>query len=201
MKSFRSALLLAFALSTSACGIDAADAAPESASDAYDAQAQAASTMPPPLPNYCPSTIPALPAGMPTAPTPISQLGVGRPLYPLATNLLSAYTVIVTDPNNSNAFYAFGFDVRSQRVVFWLSGYKSRRELLRLNTQIAEDIEALEQSTGIDLGFTWGSSGQVGGPLIPRPGVAEGAWKVAVNNFYQLDDYLVAPSIPTRHVE
>ena len=194
MKPIRSALLLAFALSTAACGVDSSMESTEPAG--LDTQAQAASTLPPPLPNSCLSSIPAAPTGVPTAPTPISSLGLGRPFYPLSTNLLSAYTVIVTDPNDSNSFYAFGFDVRSQRLQFWVSGYKSRGELRRLNAQIAEDIEALEQSTGIDLGFTWGSSGQVGGPLIPRPGIYEGAWRVAFNNWYQLDEYLIAPRTP-----
>jgi hypothetical protein len=191
MKSIRSALLLAFALSTAACGVDAS--MESTASAGLDTMSQAATTAPPPLPNSCLSSIPAAPSAAPTAPTPISQLGLGRPFYPLSTNLLSAYTVVVTDPNDSNSFYAFGFDVRSQRTVFWVSGYKSRGELRRLNAQIADDIEALEQSSGIDLGFTWGSSGQIGGPLIPRPGVHEGAWRVAFNNWYQLDEYLVAP--------
>lgn len=190
MKSLRSALLLAFALSTAACGVDSSLESTEPAS--LESQPQSAIVVPL-LSNYCPGSIPAAPSGMPTAPTPISSLGLGRPFYPLSTSLLSAYTVIVTDPNDSNSFYAFGFDVRSQRVVFWVSGYKSRGELRRLNAQIADDIEALEQGTGIDLGFSWGSSGQIGGPLIPRPGVYEGAWRVAYNNWYQLDDYLVSP--------
>jgi hypothetical protein len=196
MKSLRSALLLAFALSTSACGIDAAEAAPES--ESLDVQTQAVDTL---VPNSCPATIPALPLNLPTAPTPISQIPQGRALYPVSTRLHSAYTVVVTDPNDANAFYAFGFDVRAQRVVFWLSGLKNQRELYRLNTQIAADLELIEQSSVMDLGFTWGSSGQVGGPLIPRPGVAEGAWKVAVNNFYQLEDILVKPGTPVRTME
>lgn len=191
MKSLRHALLVVCALSTAACGVDSASA-PDGA-DAPDTQVQAAASTQPPLPNSCLSSIPALPTGLPTAPTPMSQLPQGRALYLPGTHLLSAYTVVVTDPNDSNAFYAFGFDVRAQRGVFWLSGYKSRGDLRRLNAQLANDIEVIEQSSVVDLGFTWGSSGQVGGPLIPRPGIAEGAWKVAFNNHYQLDSTLVAP--------
>jgi len=193
MTSLRSALLLAFALSTSACGIDSEFAATEP--DALDTQAQAATTTPS-LPNSCLSSIPSAPAGLPAAPTPISSIPEGRAFYRPVTSLLSAYTVVVTDPKDSNAFLAFGFDVRSRHLKFYVSGSKSRGDLRRLKAQIAKDIEVIEQSTGMDLGFDWGSSGQVGGPLIPRPGVYEDAWKVAFNNHHQLGRHLVAPQIP-----
>ena len=194
MTSLRSALLLAFALSTSACGIDSESEFAATEPDALDTQAQAATT--PTLPNSCPGSIPCAPAGLPAAPTPISSIPEGTAFYRPVTSLLSAYTVVVTDPKDSNAFLAFGFDVRSQRLKFYVSGYKSRGDLRRLNAQIANDIEVIEQSTGMDLGFDWGSSGQVGGPLIPRPGVYEDAWKVAFNNHDQLGRHLVKPRIP-----
>jgi hypothetical protein len=191
MKPFRSALLLAFALSTSACGIDSESEFAATESDALDTQAQAATT--PSLPNSCPGNIPCAPAGRPTAPTPISSIPEGRALYRPVTSLRSAYTVVVTDPRDSDAFLAFGFDVRSRSLQFYVSGSKSRGDLRRLNAQIAKDIEVIEQSTGFDPGFDWGSSGQVGGPLIPRPGVYEDAWEVAFKNHDQLNRRLVTP--------
>ncbi|MCP3136196.1 RodZ family helix-turn-helix domain-containing protein [Pyxidicoccus xibeiensis] len=193
MKLLRHALLVAFTLSTTACNVEPELAGSESG--ALDVQSQAATTSPP-LYNYCPSSIPAAPPAQPNGPTPLSSIPAGTPLYAFATNLRSAYTVVVTDPADRNQFQAFGFDVVSRTLKFHVSGLKSRGELRRLNQQIAVDIEALEQSSGIDMGFTWGSSGQVGGPLIPRPGgVHEGAWKVAFNNHFQLDEYLVSQPI------
>ncbi|WP_141329294.1 hypothetical protein [Myxococcus sp. AB025B] len=196
MKTLRSALLCLVTLSTfAACGVDSIDQASPETLESLGSVSQQAVLPPPPIPNYCPgTTIPGTPWVIPTAPTALSSIPNGTPMYPNSASLLSAYTVIVTDPNNANAFYAFGFDVRAQRLIFWVSGAKT--ELRRLNSQLATDITVLETSSGIDLGFTWGSSGQVGGPLIPRPGVAEGAWKVAFNNWAQLDNYLISPPAP-----
>ncbi|MFP2932211.1 hypothetical protein ACLESO_45040 [Pyxidicoccus sp. 3LG] len=197
MKLFRHALLLAFTLSTTACNVDPEFAELESGS--LDTVSQEAVVIPT-LPNTCPSAIVLPPLGLPTAPTPLSSIASGTPFYTASTSLRSAYTVVVTDPADSNSFVAFGFDVASRSLKFYVSGLKSRGELRRLNLQIANDIEVIEQSAGVDLGFTWGSSGQVGGPLIPRPGVYEGAWKVAVNNYYQMNEYLVPPPVTVPEI-
>ncbi|MCP3100991.1 hypothetical protein LZ198_19130 [Myxococcus sp. K15C18031901] len=192
MKNLRSALLFAVSLSTAACAVDPVDMATPEALEALGTTSQRAIVVPPPISNYCPGVIPGTPWNIPTAPTPLSSIPAGTPLYPAASNPLSAYTVVVTDPNNSGGFWAFGFDVRAHRLQFWVSG--ALTEIRRFNSQLATDITLLEVSTGTDLGFSWGTSGQVGGPLIPRPGVAEGAWRVAYDNYYQLDAYLVSPT-------
>lgn len=191
MKNLRSALLCILSLSTAACGGDLSDVSASEDLSSQGSTEQRALPAPPPLSNYCPGLIPGTPYAIPTAPTPLSSIPSGTPLYPHSPNLLSAHTVIVTDPTNSGAFYAFGFDVRAHRIIFWVSG--TNAEIRRFNTQLATDITVMETSTGVDMGFTWGTSGQIGGPLIPLPGVHDGAWKVAYNNWYQLDAYLVSP--------
>lgn len=182
MKSFRRSLLVALALSASACNMDPDFDTLESGQPASQAQAQSSTE---PLPNSCPSSIPPPPAQLPTAPTPLSRIPLGTPLYPTGPGTRSAHTVIVTDPADpKGAFLAFGFDVRANRLQFYVSG-QNGRELRRMLTQLAVDIDNLEQDQGTDTGFTWGMSGQVGGPIIPQPGVYEGSWKTAFNNAYQ----------------
>ncbi|MCE9669138.1 hypothetical protein LY474_15100 [Myxococcus stipitatus] len=195
MKNLRSALLFAVSLSAAACTVDPIDMASPEALEAMagsSEQSMIIVTQPAPISNFCPGIIPGTPFNIPTAPTPLSSIPTGTPFYAASTNPLSAYTVVVTDPNNSGNFWAFGFDVRAHRLQFWVSG--TNTEIRRFNAQLATDITLLELSTGTDLGFSWGSSGQVGGPLIPRPGVAEGAWRVAYNNYYKLDEYLISPT-------
>ncbi|WP_164017744.1 hypothetical protein [Pyxidicoccus trucidator] len=188
MKSLRFSLLAAFALSATACNVDPDLAQMESAE--MDAQSQAATTTPPPpIPNYCPSSIPAAPGSSTSRPTPLSSYDTS-PLYPTGAGLRSAYTVIVTDPASpSGSWLAFGFDVKAQRQVFYVSG-QNARELRLLLIKLATDLDNLEQDTGTDSSFSWGMSGQVGGPILPQPGVHEGAWKVAWNNTYQMQLYM-----------
>ncbi|MFP2911089.1 hypothetical protein ACLESD_39865 [Pyxidicoccus sp. 3LFB2] len=187
MKSLRFSLLAALALSATACNVDPDLAQLESG--ALDDQSQAATTVPPPLPNYCPSSIPGAPALPTRIPTPLSAYGTA-PLYPTGAGLRSAYTVIVTDAADpSGSWLAFGFDVKTQRQVFYVSG-SNTRELRLLFNKLAIDIENLEQDSGTDSGFSWGMSGQVGGPILPQPGVHEGAWTVAYNNAYQMHRYV-----------
>jgi hypothetical protein len=183
MKTLFRSLLVVSALSAAACGVESELAQAE----ALASQAQEAVTE---LPNSCPSSIPAPPGALPTTgPTPLSQYSQ-RPLYPTGAGLRSAHTVIVTDPANpAGSWLAFGFDVRSARLVFYVSGQNSRELRLLLN-KLTVDLDMLEQDAGTDKGFTWGMSGQVGGPILPQPGIYEGAWRVAWNNAYQMDVYM-----------
>jgi hypothetical protein len=118
------------------------------------------------LSNPCPG---ALSAGSDAV--PISSLSPGRALYPASSQLLSAYTFVVTDLGNAESFEAFGFDLRSQCLMFHVSGDKRRGELDLLHARIAEDLRVIEQRPDTDSGFVSQSSGQIGGPLIPRPGI------------------------------
>lgn len=192
MKLFRRSLLAALALAATACNVAPEDAAAWEA-EALASQTREATTA---LYNHCPGSIPAAPTPPQQGPTPLSAIPFGRALYPATAGLRSAYTVIVTDPSDSNLFHAFGFDVVTQRLHFYVTGEKRQGDLRRLNQQIANDIEVIEQTSGYDPGFTWGSSGQVGGPLIPKPVIHEGAWKVAFNNHYQLNDSLMPSRFP-----
>ncbi|QSQ20660.1 hypothetical protein JY651_36315 [Pyxidicoccus parkwayensis] len=189
MKSIRFSLLAAFALFAAACNVDPELADMESG-ESRTMEAQSRMVLPPaPISNYCPSSIPGPPAGLPTAPTPITNYTTTA-LYPTGSNLRSAFTVIVTDPANpSGSWLAFGFDVKAQRNVFYVSGQNTRELRLLLN-KIATDIDNLEQDSGTDTGFTWGMTGQIGGPILPQPGVHEGAWRVAWNNAYQMNVYM-----------
>lgn len=181
MTSFSRSLLFAFALSASACNVDPDLAAMESGMDmAYQEQANTE-----PLPVSCPSTLPPAPP-KPTAPTPLSRIPLGTPMFPTGAGVRSAYTVFVADPANpTTAFHAYGFDVRAQRLQFWVSG-QNTRELRRLMSQLVADIDALEMDSGTDPGVTWGMSGQIGGPISPQPGVYEMSWRMFVMGDYQL---------------
>ncbi|NMO16511.1 hypothetical protein HPC49_04070 [Pyxidicoccus fallax] len=192
MKALVRSLLFVSALSSAACNVTPEEAAAMEA-EALATQEQAATTN---IYNYCPNTIPGPPALPTTAPVPLSSLPTTRPLYPPNAGLMSAYTVIVADPSDTNRFIAFGFDVVGHRTQFYVSGDLRTGELRRLNVQIANDIEVIEQTSGYDPGFSWGSSSQVGGPIIPRPTVHEGAWKTAFNNRYQLNEIMMRPTTP-----
>jgi hypothetical protein len=72
-------------------------------------------------------------------------------------------------------FHAYGFDVRANRLQFWVSGYNNR-ELRRLMSQLVVDIDDLEMATSTDPGISWSMSGQIGGPIVPQPGVYEESW-------------------------
>jgi hypothetical protein len=188
MKSIRFSLLAAFALSAAACNVDPDFA--EAESGALDTQSQASVTTPPaPISNYCPSAIIGAPGTLPTAPTPITSYATA-PLYAVGTGLRSAHTVIFTDPANpSGRWLALGFDVKGYRQVFYVSGHNARELRLLLN-KLVTDIDNLEQDTGTGSEFSWGMSGQVGGPILPQPGIHEGAWKVAWNNAYQTNVFI-----------
>ncbi|WP_163997813.1 hypothetical protein [Pyxidicoccus caerfyrddinensis] len=194
MKSIRFSLLAAFALSAAACNVDPDFAEAESGELDSLAQASIVSGPPTPISNYCPSAIVAAPGTLPTAPTPISAYATA-PLYPMGTGLRSAHTVIFTDPANpSGSWQAIGFDVKGYRQVFYVSGQNSRELRLLLN-KIATDIDNLEQDSGTGNEFSWGMSGQIGGPILPQPGIHDGAWKVAWTNAYKTNEFIsVSPS-------
>lgn len=194
MKSIRFSLLAAFALSAAACNVDPDFA--EAESGALESQSQemiivsGPPTPIPTMPNYCPSAIFVPPGTLPTTgPTPITAYTTTA-LYPTGTGLRSAHTVIFTDPANpSGSWLAIGFDVKGYRRVFYVSGQNARELRLLLNKLIV-DIDNLEQDTGTGSDFSWGMSGQVGGPILPQPGIHDGAWTVAWNNAYQTHVFL-----------
>jgi hypothetical protein len=100
-------------------------------------------------------------------------------MFPTGANVRSAYVVITADPANvQGAFHAYGFDVRANRLQFWVSG-RNVREMRRLMNQVVADIDTLEMDSGTDPGISWGMSGQIGGPIGPQPGVYEESWKHA----------------------
>ncbi|MCY1017333.1 hypothetical protein [Pyxidicoccus sp. MSG2] len=193
MKTIRFSLLAAFALSAAACNVDPDFA--EAESGALDSQSQemiiisGPPTPPPTIPNYCPSAIIVPPGTLPSIPTPITSYTTTA-LYPTGTGLRSAHTVIFTDPANpSGSWLAIGFDVRGYRQVFYVSG-QNARELRLLLSKLITDIENLEQDTGTDSEFSWGMSGQVGGPILPQPGIHDNAWKVAWTNAYKVHEFM-----------
>ena len=174
MTFFRRSMLAAFALSASACNVDPDLAAQESGLDMGVVE-QATSE---PLPVTCPSTVPAAPP-RPSAPTELSRIPLGTPMFPTGAGVRSAYTLIVADPANpATGFHAYGFDVRANRLRFWVSG-QNARELRRLMSQVVVDIDNLELDSGTDPGISWSMSGQIGGPIVPQPGVYEECWKHA----------------------
>ncbi|MFP2911088.1 hypothetical protein ACLESD_39860 [Pyxidicoccus sp. 3LFB2] len=154
MKPIRHVLLLALAVPTAAFAFDPIDEGSRWL-----------------MATPCAGSLSTAPAGVAPEPTPIASLAPSGALYPATSQLLSAYTFVVTDPADTDAFLAFGFDLRSQCLVFYVSGKKSRGDLDLLNARIAEDLRVIAQDPGTDPDFASLSSGQVGGPLIPRPGV------------------------------
>jgi hypothetical protein len=187
MKTIRCSLLAAVSLFAAACNVDPDFA--EAESGELDSQSQASVLPPATMPNYCPSAIFVPPGVLPSSPTPITAYTTTA-LYPRGTGLRSAHTVIFTDPANpSGSWLAIGFDVKGYRQVFYVSGQNARELRLLLN-KLVVDIDNLEQDTGTDSEFSWGMSGQIGGPILPQPGIHDGAWKVAWNNAYQTNVFL-----------
>ncbi len=83
--------------------------------------------------------IPKAPA-TPSAPTPLRKYLLVKPqLYPL--NLKSAYTVMWTDPSDSQYFLALGYDVIGYRNVFYVRGSLATDHTLFL-TNISQGMVA-----------------------------------------------------------